>query len=237
MTMTKDAIEKVLEIGTVETHEIGSQTFSTQPLYLVKEPTPAEIVVRSLSGLVDYVKSEFDTVQPLMIHIENPKTVSCFTEVNGDQNRSTFVRAEASIPRFSFGNFYDREEFNIALQSGFVPNKDRDIILKVVGTVVEEAVKEISDDGVSQGVTAKNGVANRALVKVPNPVELMPYRTFVEVKQPESKFVFRMRDGARSGLFEADGGAWKLEAMNNIKDYLTKALAKEIESKKVFILA
>ncbi|EEM50051.1 hypothetical protein bthur0006_56890 [Bacillus thuringiensis serovar kurstaki str. T03a001] len=46
-----------------------------------------------------------------------------------------------------------------------------------------------------------------------------------------------MREGARCGLFEADGGAWKLEAMNNIKEYLKEALAQEIESEKVFVLA
>nr|WP_088325745.1 hypothetical protein [Bacillus cereus] len=237
MTMTKEAIEKLLEIGTVETYEIGEQTYSTQPFYLVKEPTPAEVVVRSLSGLVGYVKSEFDTVEPLMIHIENPTTVSVFTAVNGDKRRSTYIQAQASTPRFNFGSFYDREEFNIALQSGFVQNNHRDIVLQVVGTVVEEGVKEIGDDGVSQAVTVKTGVASRGNAKVPNPVELSPYRTFVEVEQPESKFVFRMREGARCGLFEADGGAWKLEAMNNIKEYLNKELAQEIESNKVFVLA
>ncbi|MGV8103295.1 hypothetical protein ACE15I_33430, partial [Bacillus thuringiensis] len=88
-----------------------------------------------------------------------------------------------------------------------------------------------------QAVTVKTGVASRGNAKVPNPVQLSPYRTFVEVEQPESKFVFRMREGARCGLFEADGGAWKLEAMNNIKEYLKEALAQEIESEKVFVLA
>lgn len=237
MTMTREAIEKVLEIGTIETHKIGEQTYSTQRLHLVQEPTPAEVVVRSLSGLVGYVKSEFDTAEPLMIHIENPTTVSCFTAVNGDKARSTYIQAQASTPRFNFGSFYDREEFNIALQSGFVQNDHRDIVLQVVGTVVENDVKEIGDDGVSQAVTVKTGVASRGNAKVPNPVQLSPYRTFVEVEQPESKFVFRMREGARCGLFEADGGAWKLEAMNNIKDYLNNALAQEIGSKKVFVLA
>ncbi|MEB9817123.1 hypothetical protein P4K18_27225, partial [Bacillus cereus] len=116
-------------------------------------------------------------------------------------------------------------------------NNHRDIVLQVVGTVVENDVKEIGDDGVSQAVTVKTGVASRGNAKVPNPVQLSPYRTFVEVEQPESKFVFRMREGARCGLFEADGGAWKLEAMNNIKEYLKEALAQEIESKKVFVLA
>ena len=85
MTMTRKAIEKVLEIGTIETHKIGEQTYSTQRLHLVQEPTPAEITVRSLSGLVGYVKSEFDTTEPVMIHIVNPTTVSCFTAVNGDK--------------------------------------------------------------------------------------------------------------------------------------------------------
>ena len=46
-----------------------------------------------------------------------------------------------------------------------------------------------------------------------------------------------MREGARCGLFEADGGAWKLVAMNNIKEYLNIELEQEIEAKKVFILA
>ncbi|MED1406486.1 hypothetical protein P4U07_27625, partial [Bacillus mycoides] len=222
---------------TVETHKIGEQTYATQRLHLVQEPTPAEIVVRSLSGLVGYVKSEFDTAEPLMIHIENPTTVSVFTAVNGDKRRSTYIQAQASTPRFNFGSFYDREEFNIALQSGFVENEHRTIVLQVVGNITEEAVKDYGDDGTSQVVTAKVGVASRGTVKVPNPVELSPYRTFVEVEQPESKFVFRMREGARCGLFEADGGAWKLEAMNNLKKYLNKELAQEIESNKVFVLA
>ncbi|MGQ7115645.1 hypothetical protein ACUOFC_62485, partial [Escherichia sp. TWPC-MK] len=70
----------------------------------MQEPTPAEIIVRSLSGLVGYVKSEFDTTESVMIHIVNPTTVSCFTAVNGDKARSTYIEAQASIPRFNFGS-------------------------------------------------------------------------------------------------------------------------------------
>lgn len=64
-------------------------------------------------------------------------------------------------------------------------------------------------------------------VVVPNPVTLAPYRTFVEVKQPESKFVFRMRkseEGPQAALFEADGGAWKIEAMQRVKEFLEDKL-------------
>ena len=237
MSMTKEAMEYVVELGNAETKEIGTQTFSTQRLNLVQEPTASEIVLRSLSGLVEYVKSEFDKLEPLMIHVENPTKVSLFTTMNGNFNRSVLIRAEASIPHFRFSNFHDREEFNINLQSGFVPNSDREIVLKVVGTIAETSVREIGDDGVSQAVTAKVSVGNRENVKVPNPVELRPYRTFVEVEQPESQFIFRMKEGAYCGLFEADGGAWKLEAMTKVKDYLKVALEEEIAAKKVFIIA
>jgi hypothetical protein len=91
-----------------------------------------------------------------------------------------------------------------------VKNEDRDIMLKVVGNIKEETVNTIGDDGVSQAVVAKMGVATVANVKVPNPVVLKPYRTFVEVDQPESEFIFRMQSGPRCALFEATAanGNW-----------------------------
>ncbi len=63
---------------------------------------------------------------------------------------------------------------------------------------------------------------------VPNPVKLAPYRTFLEVLQPESDFIFRIsedRDGAPIfKLVGADGGLWKYEAVNSIKSYLQSEL-------------
>lgn len=55
-------------------------------------------------------------------------------------------------------------------------------------------------------------------------ISLRPYRTFLEVEQPESKFIFRIREGANGEpsfkLVEADGGLWKYKAVTSIKDYL-----------------
>lgn len=86
------------------------------------------------------------------------------------------------------------------------------------------------DDGITQRVTAKSGISLSKTVKVPNPVRLMPYRTFTEVAQPESAFVFRMRkDGSSisAALFEADGNAWKNEAILNIKEFFKSSLSGE----------
>jgi hypothetical protein len=74
-------------------------------------------------------------------------------------------------------------------------------------------------------VTVKTGIAKIEDVFVPNPVVLAPYRTFPEIAQPESKFIFRMQTGPTAALFEADGGAWRNEAMGRIKAWLEEQLA------------
>lgn len=70
---------------------------------------------------------------------------------------------------------------------------------------------------------------------MPNPVELVPFRTFVEINQVPSAFIFRARAAKdpysdnketkdiQFALFEADGGAWRIEAASRIKKYLEKA--------------
>lgn len=73
----------------------------------------------------------------------------------------------------------------------------------------------------AQGVKA--GVTGRpAEVRVPNPVILAPYRSFPEIAQVESRFVFRIRGGESitMGLFEADGGMWRVEAIARVRNWL-----------------
>lgn len=67
-------------------------------------------------------------------------------------------------------------------------------------------------------------------------VKLKPYRTFSEVEQPESEFLVRLSDGGRVALYEADGGAWKLQARRNVADYLKENLADLIESGDVIVV-
>ena len=70
------------------------------------------------------------------------------------------------------------------------------------------------DNGVTQTVEARKGIALKAREQVKPRVPLCPFRTFLEVEQPESEFLVRMREGGEIGLFEADGGMWKLDAKN-----------------------
>jgi len=237
--MIKEAIQYIVGLGDTKIEKVGGQQFSTNRLNLIEDPTPSPLQVRSLSGLVEYLQSEFDKDQfaQRMVHVVSPTEVVAFSSYNGNYKRNDYIEANALLPSFTFDRFYDSEDFIIKLQSAFVKNNDRDIMLKVVGNIKEEAVQTVGDDGVSQSVVAKTGVATVGNVLVPNPVVVAPYRTFVEVNQPESEFIFRMRKGPECALFEADGGAWKLAAMRNIKEYLETALAPEIDTGKVIVIA
>lgn len=203
-------------------------------VYNAKDP----LIIKTLTGLVDYIKSNLERKEAkLLLHIEKPDEVSLIGLLAEDGSREYLASAQAIVPRFNFDYYLDIEEFNVALQSVFAPTADRDILLKVVGNLKEDNVKTTGDDGISQAVTIKTGVATAADVKVPNPVTLAPYRTFIEVKQPESKFIFRMKDGPRGAIFEADGGAWRNQAILNIKTFLEEQLTNEIASGKITILA
>ena len=236
--MIKEALQYIVGMGKAEIHERNGQDWSDKKLHLLEEPTAAPFTVHTLSGLVDYLKSsDLDSKDPKIVHVVSPTEVRVESYLNADKDRDYFIKADALIPSFRFDNWYSTEEFNIKLQSCFVKREDRDIMLKVVGNITEDQVKTVSDDGVSQAVVAKVGVASVGNVEVPNPVSLAPYRTFVEVEQPQSDFIFRMQSGPHCALFEADGGAWKNEAIDNIENYLEAALAKEINSKHITIIA
>lgn len=111
---------------------------------------------------------------------------------------------------------------------GVAEKNDKPVVLQFAGNVKAGTVAEYGDTGVGQKATIKKGVASMVEAEVPSPCYLMPYRTFTEVAQPMSSFIFRVKDDDRLGvsfaLFEADGGAWKNEAKANIKNYLVEAL-------------
>lgn len=223
----KEALEYLVGLGETKVIEVDGQKYSTNELYRVRDPKPSELNATTLTALVNYLKSNFDakSSKKLLVHVKSPSCVELCSELRGDKDREYYLSCEALTPNnIVFDRFLDTEQFNIMLQSSFVENKDRGLLLKVTGCVKDSAVKEVGDDGVSQAATIKTGVASVNEVKVPNPVVLAPFRTFPEIEQPESKFIFRMQSGPRAALFEADGGAWRNEAMIKIKAYLEEQL-------------
>lgn len=237
--MIKQALEYLISLGKPEILEVNGQQYSTKRLEHIEYPTPSALNITTLTGLIDYIKSgiDFNAVLPtgdgdcesaendnLLIQVMSPTQVNLYSPLWDDENRDCFVQCSALTPRIVFNQFMEIEPFNIMVQSCFQDEGDAGAVLAVAANVKEQEVRESIDDGVTQEVTIKAGVQRLKTIEVPNPVVLKPFRTFIEVAQPMSKFIFRMQNGPRAALYESDGGAWQLEAMQNIKSYLEKEL-------------
>lgn len=233
--MIKEALQYIVGLGEANVREYtlpdGKKAmYSDKPLNRLETKLwkADALELHTLTGLVDYIKSETDEFAEKMIaEVHSPTMVRVYSQLDERREREILINAEAMVPDFCFGSFCEKEGFCIALQSNFIQNGDRDLLLKFTGTVEAGTVAQYGDDGVTQKATIKTGVASKGDAIVPNPVTLKPYRTFFEVEQPESSFIFRMKEGRESvacALFEADGGAWKVEAMQRIASYLKEKL-------------
>ena len=114
------------------------------------------------------------------------------------------------------------------MRSLFAENADRNNLLNFASKVSNDTKFALDDDGVSQKVEVKRGLSGalKDEATAPSIVKLMPYRTFSECDQPESEFLFRMKDsgGIVCTLFEADGGFWKQTARESIAAFFKKEL-------------
>lgn len=224
----REALEYLVNLGEKKEPiiELDQGTFSRVSLNRVTEPVASKLTVSTLTGLVDYIKTNVDHLEgKLLIQVKSPEEVALYSPLNADREREKYVSAEAILPNnVVYDRFLDTERFNIMLQSAFVDDEDKSKLLKYTALIADDTVKNFGDDGISQKVTVKTGVASVSDAVVPNPVTLAPFRTFPEVEQPESKFIFRMKEGPSAALFEADGGAWRNKAILNIKAYLEKEL-------------
>ncbi|CAI3209827.1 hypothetical protein [Clostridium neonatale] len=224
----REALEYLVNLGEKKEPiiELDQGTFSRVSLNRVTEPVASKLTVSTLTGLVDYIKTNVDHLEgKLLIQVKSPEEVALYSPLNTDREREKYVSAEAILPNnVVYDRFLDTERFNIMLQSAFVDDEDKAKLLKYTALITDDTVKNFGDDGISQKVTVKTGVASVSDAVVPNPVTLAPFRTFPEVEQPESKFIFRMKEGPTAALFEADGGAWRNTAILGIKEYLKEAL-------------
>lgn len=238
--MIKAAIEKILDLKKPESIEINGRTF-TDGRYreLPAERSVDSFTVQTLTGLIDYVKSQFDTSRKMMIHIVSPTKVVLFDALNQTNDRRTYLTAEALLPKIHFGSWVERESFQIGLQANYCDSPDKRELLNIVSHMTVADGASFKDNGITQEVTVKQGV-ELANIDLKERYSLMPYRTFVEVEQPSSEFIFRVKDDGQKTIYcslhEADGGAWELNAMHFIKAYLSEQLEEDIASGRIHIV-
>lgn len=229
--MIREAIDRILDLGLVERIVIDGRPYTSKKLEPVRNPQPDVLHVNTLTGLVEYLLVNFDSIAtPFKVHIRNECEVALIEKIDGPfMQRSCFLKASHSEPSaFKPATYYGLEDFCILLRTSFVPSQTIEELLRLFGNVKGESVMQWSDDGISQAVQSRKGIALVENVPIPSVVELQPYRVFREIEQPVSPFIIRAR--AKEGsppsvaLFEAGGEQWRLEAMQRIKVFLKEHL-------------
>lgn len=245
MENLKEALQYVADLANAaektQVVEICGKTYASRNLTRYDSPQRAGSVTAStLSSLIDYISSchsEFPDSRKMIVHIESPKSVRLMSSLDAERGREVLFEVKAETSEFRFDQWLDQERFMIELQANFEENDDLKAVMRMAGNIDKKNSQSYVDDGVTQVATITVGVAAKADALVPNPVTLIPYRTFQEVKQPASKFVFRIGDKEVPAfeIVEAEGGIWKNEAVNNIKQYIRANLPVTLADRIVII--
>lgn len=242
----REAITKIEEMAQKENtqiFEIHGEQYSTEELNKIEKNfySPKNVDVNTLKSLVDIIKIELaKAYKPLFVRVSSPTHVEVFSTYHEPDEyckRDYLYTAKAELPSIRFNEFIDHESFMIALRSKFIETEDTAYLLKLLSTITDKNSVETEDNGLTQTVQAKKGVVMVENVNVRPKVFLQPFRTFIEIDQPASEFLLRLKEGGFIGLFEADGGAWKLEAKDFIKDFLIDSLNDVIISGEVVVIA
>lgn len=227
--MLKEFVQKIVSLAPPTLLQIHGLQYADRPMCLVEQPRAhAPLELMTLTGLVDAIRVKLDDLQQegWIIEVLNHHAVRVVSRLTNPYGKREVLLSVslADGEVFPFGRFLPREEFVIGLQSRFVHDPASLELLKTASSLETSMVVLSEDDGISQKTTVKQGIALKETITVKGRVRLRPFRTFREVEQPASEFVFRLhsKDGAvpECALFGADGGTWKLDAVLTIKHWL-----------------
>lgn len=240
----KDAIDRIVELArpyTLSTND--GHRYSNVELHEVKPEVelPARYSVDTLEALVKLIRTEgIDHSPRLYVRVDSARRVMVDTTYTHKEyaefSRLPLYEAVSDVPSISVNESISQERAIVELQSLYAITEDRDYLLSLLSRIdVNQGVSSV-DNGISQEVSVKTGAVLKEQQTVQPIVHLQPYRTFLEVEQPASDFLLRLDKEGRPALFEADGGAWKLEAKRNIAAYLGEKLADLVERGSVVVM-
>lgn len=230
--MLKEAIEKIAAMAVNQTYVINGENYSDHDLVHIPQhiDMPRVFELTGLDGVAKMIRAErLRHPDPLFVRVTSPTQVDVYSTYMPDMSRGWIYTAKADVPGFRDG-YQDHMETIIRLRSRFAPNEGQEYLLSLLSRMNMEQSATSTDNGVTQRVESRQGIALNGMETVKPIVKLRPYRTFHEVEQPESEFLLRVDKNGSVGLFEADGGAWKLQGKKNIAAYFEETLKDFIEA-------
>ncbi len=216
-----DAVRAIQESVKTETIDVRGRSYVTRKvLRPPDEPMPETLTVHTLSGVALFCNT-FPKGRIAYIHIDSASGVFVLGPLDEQsQQRPCYVAAKLFREKqFPFGATMSQENFLIGIQTAFVESANRQKFLQIASAVETGSSTRLSDDGISQKIITRKGTSLESEVDFKNPVWLAPYRTFPEIDQPESPFVFRTTGEGLLALHETLETEWQLKAIAAMAQY------------------
>lgn len=242
--LTKEALVYLVDTGkklsTLIEKDYEGRKYIDRELVPVRAPLVTPLGISTLGSLIELCSGKFENDAAFegfnprkhVIHVVNEKTVQVVTaQSNIWKNREVLINcALAEVSGLEVNKFLPQDKFIIMLLSAFTDSGDKEGLAKLAGNATAEHVSTVVDDGITQVVSMRAGAnvsREDGTQVVKGLVRLAPWRTFRDVAQPISSFLFRVKKSGEYpefALYEADGGAWRLEAVDNIARKISAAL-------------
>lgn len=243
--MLREWTEKLLSLAVPNYHTFGDLELCDRELHLLKPPAPAPVECSTLQGIVDLCNAgggiDDAAIKDLLAHITSPTAVELISREADEygRRRKWAIAKYPGFKTFPFGSWLDPETFIICAQQHFqrvmIENddgtraKDLDYVLQIASKISGGTSIEYEDDGIGQRVAVRSGVTLKTTDTLRPIVNLAPVRTFAEIDQVVSRFVFRARSQGEVitlAIYEGDGGRWQLDAVAAIAKWLAAELPK-----------
>lgn len=240
-----DAIQLILDKSRPVTVDVDGASFWADSHKEIRREVPEfpTMKVNTLGGLADVIRTErrganLIDKMPFLVRVESHELVTVQSTVHWSVSRNVrqmLYMAENDNATFRTGE-YSQEQMVIALRSMCQDGMDKEYLLELISRIDINTGVSITDTGLTQSVVQKVGAALKDEVPIKPIIRLKPYRTFLEVDQPESEFLLRVTKSGSIQLRDADGGAWMLEARRSIKEYLEGLLKDEVSEGSVVVM-
>lgn len=194
---------------------------------------PDCLTANTLESISLYLKKNPDRVKPeeCLVVCELDK-VTLYSSVKGAKNnRHAILEVKPVVfDKFQNDRFLSQSEMIVQLLTRCVRTEEIKNLVQSISSMsyIEEGSSD--DDGVKADLMISAKILCNNGKPVPN-VILKPYRIFPEVEQPRSQYLVRVEAQVKVphvALYLADGGMWKVLAIETIKTHLKKILPEGI---------
>jgi hypothetical protein len=230
MEWLKEAMDYFLDKTEQKIFKIDNREYTSERLMPIQDPTPTPLAINTLTGIENWLEiEEHDDLimnDSIMIHVNSYKNVRILSWLQENwQDRHFFLDVTfEKEEEFQFNWYMDIEKFIIEARCHFEPTPELNSIINYVSNIRDEKVSTAKDDGIAQEVITENRIGRLEKTTINPIMPLKPYRTFLEIEQPTSLFLLRLKKVEKSlpeaALFKCDPGLWKLEAIERIKNYI-----------------